>query len=322
MRKFLVLAAVLLCSTAAVYITSCSSQDSKTTADDAQSDSLNKVLARGEYLFNHAAGCLDCHSKRDFSKYSGPVVPGTEGGGGDVFDQKYGLPGVFYGRNITPDSLTGVGNWTDDELLRALTQGISKNGDTLFPLMPFANYNRMAKDDLMSIIAYMRTLKPINNAVPARQVMIPMAAFYPAAILQPGIDGNVRPPETDLVSYGEYVIHIADCATCHTPVTAQGFDRSRAYAGGYTFDLGTHKVVSANITPDSLTGIGTWTEEMFLQKFIRYRDPAAYNVDSAAHNTIMPLSVMAGMTDHDLRAIYAYLRTLKPIVNKVEKFPN
>ena len=114
---------------------------------------------------------------------------------------------------------------------------------------------------------------------------------------------------------------MADCGTCHSPLTPHGPDMTRMFAGGYRFDLGSNIVVSANITPDSATGIGMWSEAMFLDKFIRYRDPKSLDVDSA-HNTIMPLSILSGMTDSDLKAIYAYLRTVKPQSNKVEKFPS
>ena len=321
MRKVIALAALCCTMLAAIYFTACNNPDATAPTTDQPSDSMKKVIERGKYLAVHVAGCSDCHSKRDFSKYSGPVVPGTEGGGGMVFDQKFGLPGVIYGRNITPDSATGIGTWTDDEILRAMTQGISKNGDTLFPLMPYPNFNRMAKEDLLAIIAFIRTLKPISNAVPKRQLMAPIAVFYPGAHLQPSIEGNVRPAETDVVKYGEYLTTFADCGTCHTPMTQQGPDMAKMFAGGYPFNLGTHTVVSANITPDSTTGIGMWSEEMFLQKFQRYRDPNSYNVDSANKNTIMPLSLYAGMTDTDIKAIYAYLRTVKPVNHKVEKFP-
>jgi mono/diheme cytochrome c family protein len=320
MKKILAIAAILLLTTAAAYFSSCNNQ-SGTTADDQTKDSLNKVIERGKYLATHVAGCIECHSSHDMTKYSGPVIPGTEGGGGFVFDQKLGMPGVLYGRNITPDSATGIGTWTDDEILRAITQGINKHGDTLFPLMPYPTLNRMAKDDLLSIIAYIRTLKPIKNAVPARQLMMPIAAAYPGQFLQPSVDGNVRPPETDKVKYGEYLITMADCGNCHSPLTPQGPDHTRMYWGGYTFDLGTHKVVSANITPDSLTGIGTWTEAMFVDKFAKYRDPKSLDNIPEGQNTIMPVSLFAGMKDDDLKAIYAYLRTVKPANNKVEKFP-
>lgn len=320
MRKLFVLAAMLITSMAAIYFSSCN--NNKTEPEPVSNkDSLDKVIKRGEYLAHHVAGCMDCHSKRDFSKYSGPVMPGTEGGGGFVFDQKFGLPGVLYGKNITPDNETGIGTWTDDQVLRAITQGISKNGDTLFPLMPYPNYNHMAKEDLLSIIAYIRTLKPINNKIPPRQLMVPIAMVYPAPALQPSVDANVRPPESDMVKYGEYLVTMADCGTCHSPLTQQGPDRSRIYAGGYVFDLGSNKVASANITPDSTTGIGTWTEERFLAKFAPYREEKNYDYAPGNQNTIMPVALIAGMTDNDLKAIYAYLRTVRPLSNKVEKFP-
>jgi mono/diheme cytochrome c family protein len=320
MRKFIALTAMLIAVIFPAYFTACNNNSSEPKADSKE-DSLKQVLARGEYLATNVAGCIDCHSSRDFTKYSGPVVPGTHGGGGFVFDEKFGLPGVLYGRNITPDKETGIGTWTDEEILRAMTQGISKNGDTLFPLMPYPNYNRMAKEDLMSIIAFIRTLKPISNKIPARQLKAPIAIFYPAKFLQPSIDGNVRPPETDKVAYGGYLTAMADCATCHSPLTPKGPDMSRMFAGGYPFDLGTHKVVSANITPDSATGIGTWNEARFVDKFTLYRNQENYSYDPGTQNTIMPLSLLAGMKDEDLKAIYAYLRSIPPISNMVEKYP-
>ncbi|HEX7903467.1 MAG TPA: c-type cytochrome, partial [Chitinophagaceae bacterium] len=164
-------------------------------------------------------------------------------------------------------------------------------------------------------------LKPISNKVAPRQLMMPIAMAYPGPMLQPSVDNNVRPAETDKVKYGEYLVNAADCATCHSPLGPQGPDMSRMFQGGYPFDLVTHKVVSANITPDSTTGIGTWSEAMFLDKFIKYREPASYAFDAGTQNTIMPVSEMAGMKDDDLKAIYAYLRTVKPVNNKVDKFP-
>lgn len=320
MRKLITLTAVCSVIILAVYLSACNNNaDTKTSGNN---DSLKTVLQRGEYLANHVAGCMDCHSKRDFEKYSGPVIPGTEGGGGIVFDQKFGIPGVLHGKNITPDKETGIGNWTNEEILRAITQGISKNGDTLFPLMPYPSFNRMAKEDLQCIITYIKTLKPIKNKVPERQLMIPIATAYPGPVLQASVDGNVRPAESDKVKYGEYLITMADCGTCHSPLTPHGPDMKRRYAGGYTFETATYKVASANITPDTLTGIGKWGEEQFMAKFIPYRDEKNYNVKPGKTNTIMPLSLYAGMKDDDLKAIYAYLRTVQPISNKVEKYPN
>lgn len=320
MKKFIALAAICSFIIVTANFTACKDKKSEPTVSGKE-DSVKKVLARGEYLANNVAGCMDCHSKRDFTKFSGPVVPGTEGGGGFTFDEKLGLPGKIYGKNITPDNETGIGTWTDDDIIKALTQGINKNGDTLFPIMPYPAFNHMAKDDLLSIIAYLRTLKPIRNKVPVRELMMPIAMAYPGPALQASIEGNVRPPETDKVAYGGYLVAMGDCGTCHSPLTPQGPDMKRRFAGGYPFDMGTFKVVSANITSDTATGIGLWTEEQFLNKFTQYREEKSYNFDPGKDNTIMPVTLIAHMKDEDLKAIYAYMKTVKPISNKVEKYP-
>lgn len=320
MRKLITMMAVCAVVCIAVYISACNNNKSEPKATG-NKDSVSQVLERGQYLATHVAGCMDCHSKRDFTKFSGPPAPGTEGGGGFLFDEKLGLPGKIYSRNITPDNETGIGTWTDEDILKAITQGISKNGDTLFPIMPYPNYNRMAKEDLVSIIAYIRTLKPIRNKVEPRQLMMPIAMAYPGPALQASVDGNVRPPASDKVKYGEYLVTMADCGTCHSPLTPQGPDMTRRFAGGYTFDAGIFKVVSSNITSDTATGIGAWTEEQFLNKFTQYREEKSYNFDPGKNNTVMPLSLLANMKDDDLKAIYAYMRTVKPITNKVEKYP-
>jgi cytochrome c553 len=322
MRKIIAITSVLTIVIIAAWFMSCNNNSKTEPQASNKEDSLKKVVERGEYLSFHVAPCMDCHSKRDYTKYSGPIVPGTEGMGGEVFDQKLaGVPGTVYAKNITPDPETGIGTWTDEEILRAMTQGISKNGDTLFPLMPYPHFNHMAKDDLLSIVAYLRTLKPIKNKIPARQLFVPISVVYPAPALQPTVDGNVRPPETDKVKYGEYLTNAAACSDCHTPMTQKGYDFSKMFAGGFTFDVGTFKVTTANITSDSATGIGTWTEERFLNKFLPYREEKNYNYDPGRQNTIMPVTPYAGMKDDDLKAIYAYLHSLKPISNKIEKYP-
>jgi mono/diheme cytochrome c family protein len=326
MRKRTAVLAILLAAISASYFIACNNEKGKSTSEEAETkakeDSVKNVLARGEYLVKHVAACLDCHSKRDFTKYAGPIVPGTEGMGGEKFDNKLlaAIPGTVYARNITPDPETGIGNWTDEEILRAITQGINKNGDTLFPLMPYPNFNRMAKEDLLSIIAYIRTLKPIKNSVPARQLLIPVSMTYPHN-LQKSVDQNPPPPLNDQVKYGEYLVTVADCGTCHTPFVKGQPDFKRMFAGGNTFHTGLFTVTTANITSDSATGIGSWTEERFLNKFIPYRDEKGYNFDPGKENTMMPLTVYAGMTDNDLKAIYAYLRTIPAVSNKVEKYP-
>jgi len=325
MRKPPLLLLAIVIAITPIYFVACNNEPKKTTeateTPKTNEDSLKKVVERGEYLANHVALCMDCHSKRDWNKYSGPVVPGTEGMGGEMFDQKMvGLPGVIFARNITPDTETGIGNWTDNDIIRAFTQGLSKRGDTLFPLMPYPEYNQMAKEDILSIVAYLRTLKPIKNVVPARKLMIPVSMAYPPG-LKTSIDSNMMPPASDLIAYGAYMTTISACFDCHTPMIKGAFDFKHPFSGGHVFDLTSFKVAAANITPDSATGIGTWNEERFLSKFVPYRKEESYNFAAGKQNTIMPLTNYAEMKDDDLRAIYAFLRTLPPQKNKVEKYP-
>lgn len=323
MRKLTAIFTAMLAAMSFIYFISCSNEPKTTTEPTAtkpNEDSLKRV-ERGAYLATHVSGCIDCHSKHDWAKYSGPMVAGTEGMGGEMFDQKLvGVPGVVYARNITPDPETGIGNWTDEDIIRAMTKGISKNGDTLFPLMPYPHFNGMSKEDVLSIVAYLHTLKPIKNAVPKRQLMIPVSLAYPPN-LKNSVDSNAMPPMDNAVAYGGYLVNAAACMDCHTPMVKGQFDFAHAFSGGLTFNAPTFTVTSANITPDSATGIGAWNEERFLNKFIPYRKEEAYNHEAGKQNTIMPLTFYAGMQDNDLKAIYAFLKTLPPTKHLVEKYP-
>lgn len=301
--------------------TSCNNEDKKgAEATPAKTDSLAQRIERGKYLAHHVSLCMDCHSQRDFNQFSGPPKEGTEGMGGDVFDQHVGIPGVLYSRNITPDTVNGVGKWTDEELARAITRGISKNGDTLFPLMPYPHYNTMSKEDIYSIIAYIRTLKPNSNKVPDRKLMMPVSMAYPP-LRSPSLDSNHKPDVSDMVKYGAYMWNASACMDCHTPMDKGQFVMQKMMAGGRTFDLGSFVVTSANITMDTATGIGKWTEQMFLDKFKNYRDGAAYSSNPGKNNSIMPWSMYANMTDFDIKAIYRFLQTLPAVNNKIEKYP-
>ncbi|HVE60793.1 MAG TPA: cytochrome c [Chitinophagaceae bacterium] len=314
------LLALFLMITVFIVIINCTDDKTANTETTAKDDSLQESIARGDYLVNNVAACVDCHSKRDFKYFAGPVVPGSEGMGGEPLDNKlmHGIPGVLYPKNITPDTSTGIGSWTDEELIRAITLGINKKGDTLFPLMPYAHYNMLPKQDILDIIAYLRTIKPINNTVPGRKLFIPISMAYPPN-LKTELDKNIRPAEADRVKYGEYLVTMADCRTCHTPMNERG-EQGEAFIGGMTFNTPAFTVTSANITPDSLTGIGAWTEQMFVEKFKTYRKDEGYKYDPGRQNTMMPWTLFAKMKDDDLKAIYAYLRTLKPVKNKIEKW--
>ena len=282
-------------------------------------DSLKQQLERGKYLSHAVVNCVDCHSTLDTSKFSAPVVPGTEGGGGLALHEilPADIPGRMWVPNITPYALK---DWTDGEIARAITQGVNKKGDTLFPLMPYHGLSRMANEDVEAVVAYLRSLKPIEASFPARELFIPAAAFGPL----PNVDykKNARPDTADKVKYGEYLVTIGHCTDCHTPVTKEKMPiMDKFLSGGQQFKLPTFEVTVSNITPDSVTGLGTWTEAMFLAKFRTNSTPEMLATKPGKANTLMPWSFYGTMTDSDLKAIYAYLRTVPPIKNKVEKWP-
>ncbi|MCU0375228.1 MAG: c-type cytochrome [Chitinophagaceae bacterium] len=286
-------------------------------APDIKVDMSAANVARGKYLANHVMLCMDCHGQRDFSLFSGPPKPGTEGAGGDRFDGSMGFPGVFYARNITPASLN---NWTDGELLRLLTTGVTKHNEVIFPVMPYRNYAKCDPEDLKAIIAYLRTVpavaaenKPSKADFPLNILLRTMAAVPQA---------TKRPDTTDLVKYGKYIANAAACNECHTAVDEKGEFTGVMYSGGRSFQFPDGTILtSPNITPHKQTGIGNWSEAYFVQRFKMHADSAnrARKVQPGEMQSIMPWVMYGGMDTTDLRAIYAFLKSLDPVDNAVVK---
>ncbi|MGH2646887.1 MAG: c-type cytochrome [Ginsengibacter sp.] len=287
-------------------------------APDMKITSTPDRIERGRYLANSVVVCMDCHSTRDWSKFAGPLLPGTLGKGGERFDQKVGFPGIYYSRNITP---AGIGRYTDGELFRVITTGVTKEGTALFPVMPYAHYGKMDPEDVMSIIAYIRTLAPIESQVPKPVSDFPMN-FIINTIPVKAAPQKI-PPASDQLAYGAYITNAASCIECHTKVDKGKIIPEFSFSGGREFEFPDGSVVrSANITPDITTGIGTWTEEMFIDRFKAYADSSYHpaTVTAGEFNSIMPWNMYCKMAKEDLAAIYTYLRSVKPITNKVEKF--
>jgi mono/diheme cytochrome c family protein len=275
-------------------------------------------IARGEYLSKHVTGCVVCHAQVETTKFGAPVIEATRGAGGQDFGDPATALRVVYSKNITP---AGVGTWTDGELIRAFTTGVNKNGEALFPIMPYLRYGKLSREDVESIVAYLRTLKPVEYTPPARELGMPL----PIIVRTIPTPAKLRPipAKTDRVAYGEYMINAAACGDCHTPADGQGQPLpGRDYAGGFEFKLPAGGVVrSANITSDANTGIGTWTEEQFIDKFKAFEGAPARELtpQEQRESTVMPWTDYAGMTREDLGAIYTYLRSIKPVLNRVEK---
>jgi mono/diheme cytochrome c family protein len=172
-------------------------------------------LARGKYVVEHVADCLGCHSDHVL-KYGIPVKPGTEGQGGLVFDKNVGFPGVVAAQNITSDADFGLGRWTDGEIIRAMREGVDRNGEALFPMMPYQHFRSMSDDDANAVVAYLRTLKPVHNTVPPKHIDFPVNLFVKFA--PKPCDGVVKSPDPhDSVAYGKYLSTIGGCYECHTP---------------------------------------------------------------------------------------------------------
>lgn len=273
-------------------------------------------IAHGKYLANHVSVCLDCHSTRDWSIFSGPIKEGTLGKGGERFDEGQGFPGTFYSRNITPYNLK---NWTDGEIFRAVTTGVDRNNQALFPVMPYPYVGKMDKEDVYDIIAYIRTLQPIESKNPPHSVDFPMNFILNTIPAEATF--TKKPDKKDTVAYGGYLVNSAGCVECHTKAERGQIIPKLAFSGGREFIMPNGMVRSANITPDPSTGIGSWSATAFVARFKAYQDPASLQkLAEGDVNTIMPWSMYAGMDSTDLVAIYKYLRTVKPIKNMVAHF--
>jgi mono/diheme cytochrome c family protein len=276
-------------------------------------------IARGRYLYT-LADCDGCHSPRDFTRFAAPVVDSARGSG-FVFPPDMGFPGVVVGSNITPDPETGLGHWTDGEKIRAIRDGIGRDGRALFPLMPYPALRQMSDQDVESLVAYLNTLPPIRNPLPRTRL------DFPASILirtEPRPAGAVPHPDTkDPVAYGRYLATLGGCAQCHTPGQHGRMDQEMLFAGGLEFRMNGAVVVSSNITPCPKSGIGQWTEEDFIARFHDYRPYLEGKSPPVGPEgfTLMPWLNLARLPAEDLKAMYAYLRTQQPILNRVEVRP-
>lgn len=276
---------------------------------DRKFEATPERLARGKYLTENVLDCFACHSQRDWTKHDAPLIPGTEGGGVAPFPLE-GLPGKVNPPNISPNKETGAGNWTDDQLTRAIRDGIGHDGRPLFPIMPYENYRHLSDEDLASVIVYLRSLPPVYHVVPETELIFPVK-YLIRSVPQP-ITTPVPPPDLSTpVKRGEFLIRVAACRDCHTPQKngqpLPGLD----LAGGWAMQGPWGYVASANITPDP-SGISYYDEKLFLDVmhtgYVKARKLAP----------IMPWWVHRGMTDEDLKAMFAYLQTVPPIKHRVD----
>jgi len=283
--------------------------DLKVATDDA------KLLERGRYLTEAVSVCTTCHSDRDYSAWGGPIIEATRGAGGQTWSEEQGLPATLHASNITPKGLEG---YTDGTLAHAITSGITKSGRVMFPLMPYPMYRAMCREDLEAMVAYLRSLAPIDRTVPESSVNFPVSVFIRMA--PKPYESPPCPDGKDEVALGRYLATIGACEGCHTPKGAGGPDTDWAYAGGDTFKEKGFTVRAANITPHPTTGIGNWDRQRFIDSFKRHLNTRV-PVAGGEPNTVMPWAAYARMTERDLGAMFAYLKSLAPRERAVERFP-
>ncbi|GAA4448563.1 hypothetical protein GCM10023189_06610 [Nibrella saemangeumensis] len=273
-------------------------------------------VARGKYLAHNVMSCMDCHSAKDDKAFLHPVK-GPLGAGAKMHEAAFPPNSAF--PNITP---TGVGDWTDGELFRAITSGVRKDGSALFPMMPYDAYGQADPEDIKSVIAYLRTLPPAGEVYKRPQWEFPMSLLINTFPTQARF--TKKPDPSNELAHGRYLITVAGCTHCHVQRDEKGAPvAGTEFTGGMPFKQATGGVAfSANITPDPETGIGRWTRQQFIDRFAHavYDAEKKMAVAENQFNTTMPWAFYSGMTDEDLGAMYTYLMSLRPVAHKVDKF--
>lgn len=275
-------------------------------------------MARGKYLVEGVLQCFGCHSEIDFTKRPALAVPRKKGGGHIFPSAELGLPesNRIVAPNISPDPDYGAGKWKDADFVRALRRGIGHDGRTLFPLMPYPFFRNLSDEDLASAIVYVRSVPAVHIEQPKR-----VLADEIAKTLQPlpPIVPVAEPDKSDRVAYGKYLVNAGHCAQCHTPADERGSPiPGMDFAGGVqlTGPWGpdpkkVFSVASLNLTPDP-SGIGYFDEKMFVTAL------RTGTVKARPLANIMPWAFFRNLSDDDLKAIFAYLRTLKPVQHRVD----
>ncbi len=254
------------------------------------------ALARGKYLMEGVVACGNCH-----------VPLGDKGqplmdkglSGGMVFDD----PGFkAYAANITPDPDTGIGKWTDAQLAKAIREGKRPDGSLIGPPMPIEFYRHLSDADLKAIIAYLRVQPPVKNSVPKSSYKMPLPPNY-----GPAIKTVKAPPASDKRAYGEYLAQIGHCMECHTPRDDKGMlHHDKLGAGGQAIPGPWGESVTRNLTPHA-TGLKGWTDAQIIQSVRQGVDR-----DGKPYKPPMGFAYYKNISDADMAALVAYLRSLKP----------
>lgn len=277
-----------------------------------------EAIARGRYLVHHVAACVACHSKVDETIPGEPPIAGMLGAGRD-FGEFPGYPVHVRAANLTPDRETGLGAWTDGEIARATREGVSKDGRPLFPEMPYRTYRQTLSDgEMLDIIAYLRALRPVRNAVRKTDVAFPISMFLRTAPRPLDASPPPAPSPSDKLARGQWLLSTASCHDCHDAVDEKMQKiEGKELAGGMRFPLAGSRgyVIAPNITSDQATGIGAYSDEDLRRAIDEGKGKDGRNL------YVMPWAYYRGMTSEDKDALIAALRAVPAIANVVPRAP-
>jgi mono/diheme cytochrome c family protein len=225
-------------------------------------------------------------------------VAGKDFSGGLSWDEP---PFKVTASNITPDKETGIGGWSAADIKKALVQGVRPDGVALAPIMPSAFYGILTPGDVDSIVAYLQTLKPVKNKVPDPVYKLPFAHHAFPGTDKPMAAADLR----DKVKLGFYLVSAGHCMECHTPMVRGQLQLDQVGKGGREFKGPWGVSISRNITSSKSAGIGAWSDAE-----IKAAITQGKRKDGSPLKQPMGYGYYAKMTDGDLEAVIAYLRTL------------
>jgi mono/diheme cytochrome c family protein len=257
--------------------------------------SATDPLARGRYL-TLAADCKACHTTQGGKAFAG----------GLAFKTPFG---TMYSPNITPDVQTGIGAWSDADFLKAVHQGVSRDGTRLYPAFPYAAYTYLTDDDVLSIKTYLFSLAPVNFVAPQNELAFPFNQRWLMVFWSGLFNPNQRfmPVAGQSAEWnrGAYLAEgLAHCGDCHTPRNLmQALDNKNKFAG--SLEQGWR---AYNITGDAASGVGAWSESDLAQ-YLSSGHAAGRGTASGPMAEAVALS-FENMTPSDIHAIVAYLRSV------------
>lgn len=257
------------------------------------------LLQRGAYLMNGVVACGNCHTPKG---PDGKAIAGQEMAGGFTIDTP-----VFraVAPNITPDKETGIGSWSDQEIIDAIRNGRRPDGTIIGPPMPISWYRQMSDTDAKALVAYLRSLKPIRNKTEKSTYRMPLPPTY-----GPTVARVAAPPAGTTAAYGAYLSAIGHCMECHTPMVRGQTEMSKLGAGGFKLEApGGGEIVTPNLTPANKDGIAGWTDAQVASAIRTGVTPNDRHLVR-----IMAFDWYQNINNRDMNALVAYLRTLKPAV--------